>query len=51
MPRLSALGGFQTGIVAIMITYAVIALIQPADLKASVGRQPVQDEIAAPPSK
>ncbi len=51
MPRFSALGGFQAGIVAIMVTYAVIALTQPADLKASVGPQPVQDEIAAPPSK
>ena len=52
MPRFSAVGGFQAGIVAIMVTYAVITLINPISVKASLmSPEPVQDEIAAPPSK
>jgi hypothetical protein len=53
MPRPSAIGGFQAGVVAIMVTYAVIALTEPVSVKASsVLPEPVlQDEIAAPPSK
>ena len=52
MPRFSATGGFQAGIVAIMVTYAVITLINPISVKASsTSPEPVQDEIAAPPSK
>ena len=52
MPRFSAVGGFQAGIVAVMVTYAVITLIQPMSVRASpTSTEPVQDEIAAPPSK
>ena len=52
MPQFSAVGGFQAGIVAVMVTYAVIALTQPVSVKASsTASGPVQDEIAAPPSK
>jgi len=52
MPQLSAVGGFQAGIVAVMVTYAVIALTQPVNVRASsTASESVQDEIAAPPSK
>ena len=53
MPRPSAVGGFQAGVVAIMVTYAVIALTEPVSVKAAAAAaEPVlQDEIAAPPSK
>ena len=52
MPRFSAVCGFQAGIVAIMLTYAVITLMSPISVKASsTSVEPVQDEIAAPPSK
>lgn len=52
MPRFSAVGGFQAGIVAIMVTYAIITLMNPISVKASSNSPgPVQDEIAAPPSK
>ena len=52
MPRFSAVGGFQAAIVAIMVTYAVITLINPISVKASsTSPDPAQDEIAAPPSK
>ena len=52
MPRFSAVGGFQAGIVAIMVTYAVITLINPLSVRASsTTSEPVLDEIAAPPSK
>ena len=52
MPQFSAVGGFQAGIVAIMVTYAVITLLSPVSVKESLtSREPVQDEIAAPPSK
>lgn len=52
MPRFSAVGGFQAGVVAIMVTYAAITLMSPVSVKASpTSPEPVQDEIAAPPSK
>ena len=52
MPRFSALGGFQAGIVAIMLSYVVISVSQQIPAEASAGPlQPVQDEIAAPPEK
>lgn len=52
MPRFSAVGGFQAAIVAIMVTYAVITLINPISVNASsTSPEPGQDEIAAPPSK
>ncbi len=52
MPRFSAVGGFQAGIIAVMVTYAVIALTDPVRVDASPAIPgPVQDEIAAPPSQ
>jgi len=53
MPRHSAVGGFQAGVVAIMVAYAVIALTEPVCVKASstLPEPVLQDEIAAPPSK
>ncbi len=52
MPRFSAVCGFQAGVVAIMLTYAAITLMSPVSVKASpTSLEPVQDEIAAPPSK
>lgn len=50
MPRFSAIGGLQAGVVVVMVTYAFIALTQPISVEAS-SPEPVQDEIAAPPSK
>lgn len=52
MPRFSGTSGFQAGVVAIMVTYAVIALTDSVTVQASpASSEPVQDEIAAPPSK
>lgn len=52
MLRFSAVGGFQAGIVAIMVTYAVITLVNPISVRASsTSPEPAPDEIAAPPSK
>ena len=52
MRRFSAVGGFQAGIVAVMVTYAVIALMDPVSVKASSALSgSAQDEIAAPPSQ
>lgn len=52
MPRFSAVGGFQAGIVAVMLTYAVIVWTEPVTVKASPALpESLQDEIAAPPSK
>jgi hypothetical protein len=52
MPRFSPLGGFQAGLVAVMLTYAVIVLTQSISVEAfGVNSQTGQDEIAAPPSK
>ena len=52
MPRFSAVGGFHAGIIAVMVTYAVIALTDPVRVDASSAIPgPVQDEIAAPPSQ
>ena len=52
MPQFSAVGGFQAGIVAVMVAYAVITLTQPISVKASsTSSEAAQDEIAAPPSK
>ena len=52
MPRFSAVGGFQAGIVAITLTHVVITLANPISVKASsTSPESVQDEIAAPPSK
>ena len=51
MPRFTAVGGFQAGIVAVMLTYAVIVCTEPVTVKASpVLPESLQDEIAAPPS-
>ena len=56
MPQLSAVGKLQAGFVAIAVTCAVIALVNPISVRASststsTSPGPGQDEIAAPPSK
>jgi len=56
MSRFPAIRGFQSAIVVIMLTYAVIAVLVTLTHSISVEAspsfaEPVQDQIAAPPSK
>lgn len=52
MSRFPAIRGFQSAIIAIMLTYAVIALTHTFTVEASpTVSEPLQDQIAAPPSK
>lgn len=52
MSRFPAVCGFQSAIVGIMLTYAVITLTHSISVEASpTVVEPLQDQIAAPPSK
>jgi hypothetical protein len=52
MSRFPALSGFQSAIVVIMLTYAVITLTHSIGVEASPAfAEALQDQIAAPPSK
>lgn len=52
MPRISALGGLQAGLVAVMLMSAVVALTPQIPANASgIGMETIQDDIAAPPEK
>ena len=52
MSRFPAIRGFQSAIVVIMLTYAAITVTQSVNVEASPAvAEPLQDQIAAPPSK
>jgi hypothetical protein len=52
MSGFPAIRGFQSAIVVIMLTYAVITLTHSINVEAAPTlAEPLQDQIAAPPSK